>query len=326
MKGRLVTIGLKACNQRATIEAALKGALAQTYRPLEIIISDDGSTDGTIEVIGEKVNGEGVKDLGDEIRVVVNRNERNLGNMGNWLKICELAHGEWIVKCDGDDISEPTRVEKLMDAINAAEAPVFVASSGGVKIDAEGRSIRRFKSRSAWHPLGAVMAFHRRTYTDFPRPTDLTNVDDEIFARRALILGEGREVRVDEPLVRYRVGSGVSSSNDDIRATELKCMRMNPRSFAQIREDLKSIGSPETAKWEGIFAEQARLVEQGIVLRSAPKFSQRLKAWWRIPGKSLLRPYGIKLAIYLLPKRIGDWMLRVGVGKGRGMREERVKG
>ena len=43
----LVTVALRAFNSRQFIHAALDGAVAQTYRPLEIVVCDDGSTDGT---------------------------------------------------------------------------------------------------------------------------------------------------------------------------------------------------------------------------------------------------------------------------------------
>lgn len=303
----LVTIGVKCFNQKATIGTAIEAALNQTYRPLEVVISDDGSTDGCWEVIETFAR---ARKLG--LTVVARRSETNEGNMGNWLKICELAKGEWIVKADGDDLSEPTRVEKLVEAIEAAKEPVFVASSGGIKIDGSGREVGRFKARSAKYPLGAVMAFHRDCYEKFPKPTDLRNVDDEIFARRGLILGEGREVLVDEPLVRYRIGTGISSSVEDIRETELKCMRMNGKSFAQVREDLRGCRNEEVgSRWLKVVAEEERIVELGIELRSAPTFLRRLKAYRKLPGKSLLTPYGVKLAIYLLPRKLGDWCLKV---------------
>ena len=56
----LVTFALFAYNQEKYIHEAVEGALAQTYEPLEIILSDDSSTDRTFEVMSElakKYNG-----------------------------------------------------------------------------------------------------------------------------------------------------------------------------------------------------------------------------------------------------------------------------
>ena len=45
----LVSFCVKSYNQKELLKEALQGAFAQTYRPLEIVISDDGSTDGSWE-------------------------------------------------------------------------------------------------------------------------------------------------------------------------------------------------------------------------------------------------------------------------------------
>ena len=45
----LVSFCLKSYNQKRYLKNALQGAFAQTYRPLEIVISDDGSKDGSKE-------------------------------------------------------------------------------------------------------------------------------------------------------------------------------------------------------------------------------------------------------------------------------------
>lgn len=314
MSGMLITLGVKCHNQRRTVGAAIEAAFGQTYRPLEIVVSDDGSTDGSWELIRELCRGREEPGL----KVVLNRNPVNLGNMGNWLRICELSHGEWIVKADGDDISESSRVERIAECVCDTRPEVYVVSSGCRKIDGEGRVCGQVKTRSAWYPLGAVMAFHRRCYTDFPVPSDGRNVDDEVFARRALILGDGREARIDEPLVRYRVGSGISSAVDDIRESELRCMRLKPRTFGQLRRDLEALtktgllkDEAERRKWLEVLARQEREVADEIELRSAPTFARRLRAWRRHPARCPFRPYGIKLLVYLLPRRTGDAVLRL---------------
>lgn len=78
------------------------------------VVSDDASNDGSWEVINSAV--EQYRLSGGDIRIVLNRNEANLGNMGNWLKLCELSKGELLVKADGDDISLPARTEKIVRA------------------------------------------------------------------------------------------------------------------------------------------------------------------------------------------------------------------
>jgi len=302
--GDLITVGLKACNQREYIAAAIEGAFAQTYRPLEIVVSDDGSTDGTWELIGTLLGNR--KDEAGGLRIIRNRNEKNLGNMGNWLKICELSHGEWIVKCDGDDMSEPGRVEEFVRAV-ADKADVKVATCGGVKIGPDGKPLGRFGARSAEYPFGACMAFHRDCFERFPQPGDGRIVDDEVFARRALMLGA--EVRIDMPLVRYRVGTGISSGVSKLREPELRCMRKMSDSFRQSRIDAQTLKPGLRDRWLAKIDAQEREVERFIALRSAADFATRWHAYRAMAKPRGVTLYKVKLWAYLLPRRAGDVVL-----------------
>lgn len=109
----LVTFALFAYNQEKYIAEAVEGALAQTYSPLEIIISDDCSTDGTwdlvTELIGQYKGGH---------KVIVRRNEYNLGVVEHINKVFEISSADWIIMAAGDDISSPMRAEKVISLAN----------------------------------------------------------------------------------------------------------------------------------------------------------------------------------------------------------------
>ena len=74
----LVTISMLTYNQERYVRDAVRGVLAQTYEPLEIVISDDCSTDGTWNIILEEVDAYR-KSGGVHKNIVLNRNEKNLG-------------------------------------------------------------------------------------------------------------------------------------------------------------------------------------------------------------------------------------------------------
>ena len=78
--GCLVSFCVKCFNQERYIGEALKGAFAQTYRPLEIVVSDDASTDRSWDVIEAAVAE--YRRRPDAADVVLNRNASNLGNLG----------------------------------------------------------------------------------------------------------------------------------------------------------------------------------------------------------------------------------------------------
>ncbi len=133
----LVTFYVMTYNQARFIRQAVEAALAQTYSPLQIVLSDDCSTDGTFEIIQDAVKGYS----GPHV-VVLNRNDRNLGISDHVNRIIELATGELIIAADGDDVSSPVRAERCVDVWlrNGRPAALYSAVSC---IDADGRPSKR---------------------------------------------------------------------------------------------------------------------------------------------------------------------------------------
>lgn len=105
----LVSLLLITYRQENFVEPALKSALAQTYRPLQIVVSDDCSPDKTFGVI-EKI----AREYRGEHRLDLHRNPKNLGVAGNLNRGWELCRGEFIVIQAGDDMSVPQRTEQLV--------------------------------------------------------------------------------------------------------------------------------------------------------------------------------------------------------------------
>lgn len=90
-----VSVMIPTYNQESCVARAVESALMQDYPNLEVIVSDDCSTDGTKGLI------EGY--LADD-RLTYYRNEKNLGRIGNYRKsLYERVTGEWALNLDGDD-------------------------------------------------------------------------------------------------------------------------------------------------------------------------------------------------------------------------------
>lgn len=102
----LVSVIIPTYNRASTVGRSIASALGQSYRPIEVIVVDDGSTDNTREILGG---------YGEEIIVVVRKNggpsaARNSG--------VEMAKGEIIAFLDSDDTWGPEKIERqvrLMD-------------------------------------------------------------------------------------------------------------------------------------------------------------------------------------------------------------------
>ena len=88
----LITLALFAYNQERYIKKAVKGVLAQDYKNLEIIMSDDASNDATFQIM-KKV----VADYRGPHKVILNRNKSNLGIAGHVNRVFELSSGEIVI-------------------------------------------------------------------------------------------------------------------------------------------------------------------------------------------------------------------------------------
>lgn len=207
---RLISFCLFSYNQAHYIRRAIEGAFAQTYSPLEIILSDDCSPDGTFAVMEAMAAG-----YHGPHRLVLNRNPRNLG-LGNHVnRLMELAQGEYVIIAAGDDISLPNRAESLYAAFRSSDN-VMAAFSDLVEID-ETESERGLVSsvppdgfadpvemcRHLFRGItGASAAWHRRVFDLFGPMLPTITFEDRVIPFRAALLGT--IVHVPKPLVLYR--------------------------------------------------------------------------------------------------------------------------
>lgn len=109
----LVTIGITAFNAADTVERAVASALAQTWRPIEVVVVDDCSTDGTAKILTS------LAARHPKIRVF--RNQANSGEAVSRNHILAEARGEFVAIFDDDDCSLPERVEAQLHRIIAYE-------------------------------------------------------------------------------------------------------------------------------------------------------------------------------------------------------------
>ena len=101
----VVTIGIPTYNRSQLLVRAVRSALAQTYQKIEIVISDDASTDDTIERMRKL----------DDPRIVFLRLPENVGIARNTDNCLKHATGELLLILNDDDQLEPTAIEKLSE-------------------------------------------------------------------------------------------------------------------------------------------------------------------------------------------------------------------
>lgn len=215
----LVTFALLAYNQEAYVRKAVIAALNQTYSNLEILISDDASTDRTAEILREEV-----ERYGGPHRVILNVNAKNLGIGSHVNRLFELASGALVILAAGDDVSYPDRAERMAAcwlanerrssaiycearAIDGADRPIgrFNTSLAGMNRSAE--SIISYDSPGRLLLLGACAAYTKEVYSHFGPLLPELPVEDIPLTVRAGLLGGVHCIR--DELVDYRVNVSV---------------------------------------------------------------------------------------------------------------------
>ncbi len=212
-----LTISIAMCtyNGNRFLPAQLESIARQTRRPDELVISDDGSSDGT-----DVIAAEFARLASFPVRLI--KNPQNLGIAGNFQQAIALCRSTIIALADQDDIWYPHKLERIERTFHQSPAPVAVFSDADL-IDCDSRLVnarlwntflfspreqRRFANGETLsvlvkHPVvtGATMAFR----TEFrkmllPIPRNLLHDSWISF----LLAAAGPFTPIPEPLMQYR--------------------------------------------------------------------------------------------------------------------------
>jgi glycosyltransferase involved in cell wall biosynthesis len=235
-----LTLIIGAYRHEQFIRQAVAGAFAQTYSPLQIILSDDGSTDRTFDIMREMAAA-----YRGPHEVLLNHNEKNLGLSGHVNRVVRLARGELLVFTAGDDIPLPNRAEASWQAWESTQRKAFGVHGLVEAIDASyvleankvwpdipagafqfqpGAENREGYVRSRKPVvLGCTGAWHRSLFERFgPLPEEVV-YEDMALAFRSLL--SGGLVFVNHPLVLYRLhGNNIHHSEPEY-VTTLKALQ-----------------------------------------------------------------------------------------------------
>lgn len=182
-----VSIGLPVYNGAAYLEQSIRSVLDQTYTDLELIISDNASTDGTVAII-ERL-------AAKDARIVFLQNDENRGAAWNYNAVFTAATGEFFRWHAHDDWFEPGLIAALVVALDSNPDAVL-AHSWTRFVDDDGAFIREFHD-----DLGATDARPRRRLAEIVRRLTFCNAVFGLIRRTTL---------ADTALIASFPGSDVS--------------------------------------------------------------------------------------------------------------------
>lgn len=123
-----VSIGMPVFNEERFVGAAIESLLAQTWTDFELIISDNGSTDGTPEICAEYAN--------NDPRVQFVRHTTNHGAAWNFKHVLSLARGKYFMWAGSHDLWAPEYVDTCVDVLDT-RANVGLVYTGSAMIDGD---------------------------------------------------------------------------------------------------------------------------------------------------------------------------------------------
>lgn len=210
----LISVIIPCYNAEKYVEFAVRSIMSQTYKNLEIIITDDCSTDNTFSIL-EKLADE-------DNRIKLYKNETNLKIVKTLNKMVLLANGKYIARMDADDISLPERIEKQVEFLEKNSDIAFCGTNAFI-INENGKITRKtslpitsednkfflqFYS-TFFHP--SVMLRSKIYKENFYDENFLYAEDYELWAR--LIFQENlKGTNLSEKLFEYRIFAGQSSA------------------------------------------------------------------------------------------------------------------
>lgn len=272
----LVSIIIPAYNCEAYLGECLDSVLAQTYPYWECVVVDDGSTDGTFAAA------ESYSKRDNRIRCFRQENQGPSVARNNGI---HASTGDYILPLDGDDIIEPTYIEKAIGHFEKQPETKLVycqASFFGEKQGVWQLPVYNY-DELLWNNLVFNSAVYRRSDYDKTsgyNPNMVYGFEDWDFWL-SLLGSEDQVYRIDEVLFHYRIKNESRNSNNT--TSYLRVMR------AQIVNNHKEIYAPFT---ENIIDQKLELDELKCLLELTNKELNRVKTSkaYRL-GKWIIAPF-----------------------------------
>lgn len=181
-----VTIIVTAYNSEKYLRETLQSLVNQSYPNLEILVSDDGSSDRTLDIVNDF--------LAHHENIVLNANKQNLGIARNYNLAVGMATGEFVIGISHDDLLPPTHVEKMIKHFDSPE--IGLVHCNAIEIDSDGiekgyvakdsEKIKKTKDPMKWLCFNNFiqscgLMFRRKAFIDFGGWDESFSYDSEWY-------------------------------------------------------------------------------------------------------------------------------------------------
>jgi len=274
----MVSVVIPTYNREESIGKSVNSVLEQTYRDLEVIVVDDGSTDNTEAVLRE---------ISDKRLIYVKQN--NAGACVARNRGLKMAKGEYIALHDSDDVWHPDKLEKQVSVLSSTGADLVFCKYNRNEPGKEPKKAPVQYKEGFLNPVKTVYGIGTQTiiakqevFREF-----LFDVDMPRFQDLELLFRISKKYRIycmDEALVEFNLGdSSISKKPEKLyKACTLLCKK-HPEIVKEYREmaisisELFFIESSWLGNGKKDKALKERMYKMAYVLDPTPK--TRIKIW-----------------------------------------------
>lgn len=258
-----VSVYIPLYNREKSIGKAIEGILSQSYKDLELIIIDDGSTDNSLEIVSQY----------RDKRIKLYQNSQNKGVVFTRNRAFELANGEYLAINDSDDYSFPNRIEKQVKVLDNHKN-IGILGGKAKRIDHLGNKTiweypnesKNIKCRLFWGSaminstllmrISMMLENNLRYNKDFPVAEDY-----ELFERAQNYF----ELRnLDDVLIEY-YSHPTNLTNSQNKLMIQKAFEINMRQISQLGVELNQA---EIQTWFKLFSYDFNFDKESLVILS----------------------------------------------------------
>lgn len=289
-----MTILFLSYNQEEYVASALESILCQQCEPLEIIASDDCSTDKTFDIIRERL-----ENYDGPHCIKINRNSANIGFTQHFNKAMTKVSGEIVIYAAGDDVSHPERTKRIIEIFDSSEASLIFSYVNSVNKNGEVTRQTRLNTSPiffhsfdiglAWRSfslyVGATTAFRYELWREFGKIDFDPAYEDQILGFRSLFAGGAKLLA--EPLVDYRSDIGLTAlTREDLsrKGYQQKLVHRQKNRIAVLKQRRQDILLAQ--KWIALVPKIDRrlLAERGHLLLLTGKKRKLIALYHRYPA------------------------------------------
>lgn len=247
----IITVLMPAYNAEEYIREAIDSVLEQTFQAFELLIINDGSTDGTESIIKKYSD--------DRIRVITQENKGVIGALNTGLA---EAYGKYIARFDADDVCLPERLQIQYDFIESNNEYVLI---GGMShyIDKDGDFLFEWEPPAYEHhdiaekilytsPFDHPAVMYRKSIAVELKgyPSGAIHFEDHLFWTE--FLDKGKVANLKVPLIKHRFNPSSVTIDEKWRGPVFKEIKYrsikNHRISEEDAELLKKILSTQDVK------------------------------------------------------------------------------